>query len=137
MLTPDALKNALAQFYGTEQWHRWSILFNHHLLTDGVKWLCDNAGNDGAYWLVDAITSHHGKCMKDPMLRDMQFWTLKTDVEKHTAVLTCERDENNVAFRQVIPYTDFQLPEIKIWVAPSGPGSDGKMEYVLYLPSEH
>lgn len=146
------LQRELDQFTGTESYTRWSILFRNHVLTDGAKFLADNGGEHGAYWLMDAIASYHAKCMKDPMLRDMQFWTLKVNREppakpmtvgavlqhkqggqKAMAVLTCERDTGNVAFRQEIPYTDFQLDEIKLYVAPMGDGQ----HFVILLPSEY
>ena len=127
-MTAEELHQGLAQFCGTEGYHRWSMLFRKHVLTDGVKWLCDNAN---CYWLADAIASYHGKCMKDPMLQSMQFWTLKVDLAKQSAVLVCERDTGNVAFKQKIPYTDFPLAEIKLYVEP------GEDVYVILLPEEH
>jgi len=129
-MTAEQLRDGLTNFYGSESFHKFSVLFPKHILTDGAKFLADNAG---AYWLMDAIASHHGKCIKDEMLRDMQFWTLKTDVEKHTAVLTCDRDTNDTAIKQVIEHTDFPLPEIKLYCAPSG---DGK-HYTILLDSEY
>jgi hypothetical protein len=117
----------LQQFTGTEQYHRWSPLFKNYAITDGVKYMCDKAN---AYWLIDAIASYYGDVIKDPMLADMQFWKLKVNPDK-SAVLTCERDTDDVAITQKIPYTDFPLPEIKLWVAQ---GDEG---YVIYLPSEH
>lgn len=139
------LQNDLAQFYGTEQYHRWSILFKNHLLTDGVHFLCEKAQ---CYWLVDIIGSYHSKCMKDPMLRDMQFWTLTVNPPEKTiesftvgavkpkkpkpmATVICERDTGNVAFRQNIPYTDFPLHQIKLWVESTGDG-----HWVIMLPQE-
>jgi hypothetical protein len=116
----EALKT-LNGFTGTE--HYYSYLGGLKL-TDGVKFLADNADS---YWLLDAIASYQGAAKKDPMLREMQFWTLKTDVRKGTAVLTCERDSGNVAFTQEIPFTDFPLPEIKVWVSND----------VALLPSEY
>ena len=126
------LQRGLDGFCGTEEYHRWSPLFRRHVLTDGVKFLCEHGGDSGAYWLADLIASYHAKAMQDAMLRDMQFWTLKVDLEKHTAIAICERDTGNVAFQQKIPYTDFQLAEIKLYVAPSGSG-----DFVILLPNEY
>lgn len=128
MNTKEEIEHGLKNFYGTEQYHRWSILFKKHLLTDGVKWLCDNAD---CYWLADAIASYHATCMKDRSLRDFQFWSLKAHDDK-SATLTCERDQDDVVITQKIPYTDFPLPEIQLWVEPTGDG-----QYVIMLPSEH
>jgi hypothetical protein len=126
MKTADEIKTMLPHFYGTEHYHRFSRLFHNHVLTDGVKWLCENAD---CYWLVDAIASYHSKCRKDPMLRDFQIWKLKRNGSE--AVLTCERDTDDVAIRQKIPYTDFPLEDFKLYCAPS----NGFM--VISLPSEN
>ena len=114
MKTKEEIEAGLAGFYGTEQYHRFSILFKNHVLTDGVKWLCENAG---CYWLVEAIASHHVSCMRDPkdMLQNMQFWTLKRNKTGRGAKLICERDTGDIAITQKIPYTDFPLPEIKLY----------------------
>lgn len=130
-LTKEELENGLAQFYGTENWHRYSPLFRKHLLTDGVKYLCDKAGS---YWILDIICSHHSKCMKDPkgMLRSMQFWTLTKNKKGSGAKIICERDTGDVAITQKIPYTDFPLDEIKLYVQPMGDGN-----FVIMLPSEY
>ncbi len=115
------IKNNLACFTGTLEWHKFSILSNL-VLTDGVKYLCDEAG---CYWLMDIIASYQKKCMKDPMLCNIQFWTLK--VKDGTGVVTCDRDTGNTAIKQKIPYTDFPLDEIKLYC------SGG----VILLPSEY
>ena len=90
---------------------------------------------NGAAWLLDAIASYHSTCMKDKkdMLQNIQFWTLKTDIEKHTAVLTCDRDKGDTAIKQIIDDTDFPLPEIKLFCAPSGDG----IHYTILLSSEY
>ena len=129
MLKPDEITQGLSNFHGTEKYHRFSILFPKMVLTDGAKWLGDNAE---CFWLFDAIASHQKQAMKDPMLKEMQFWTLKVNSDK-TATLICERDTDDVAITQKIEHTDFPLEEIKIWVAPSG----DENSYTLYLPSEH
>ena len=131
-MTAQELEHSLAGFNGTEAYHRWSILFRKHVLTDGAKFLAEHGGNSGAYWLMDLVASYHSKAMKDPSLQQIQFWTLKTDLEKHTAVAICERDTDDVAFKQKIEYTDFQLAEVKLYVQPSGNG-----EWVILLPSEY
>jgi len=127
-MTAEQLNSRLNQFTGTENWHRYNGLFPKMLLTDGALYLAENAG---AYWIFDAICSHQRKALKDPMLRNFQFWTLKVSPDKK-AVLTCERDSNDIAITQKLEYTDFPLPEIKIWVQPIGDGN-----YCAYLPSEH
>lgn len=110
----------LTLFYGTENYYRHRLSGLNY--TDGVQYLAEAAE---CYWLIDAIGSYQPQCKRDPMLRDMQFWTLKrTEGTKFS--LTCERDSDDVAIRQEIGFSDFPLNEIKIWV------ENG----VMYLPSE-
>jgi hypothetical protein len=148
MKSKEEIEAGLAGFYGTEQYHRFSILFKNHVLTDGVKWLCDNAD---CFWLMDVIASYHAKCMKDPkgMLQDMQFWTLTVHPKieeakpmtigavmkgkpKPMATVICERDTGDVAITQKIPHTDFPLPEIKLYCS----RADENL-WVIMLPSEY
>jgi hypothetical protein len=121
MKTAEEIKQGLAHCYGTEGYHRFSIL-SRLVLTDGAKYLADECQ---AYWLMEAIASHQKTCMKDEMLVDMQFWTLK--VEDGSGVLTCERDTDDIAITQNIPSTNFPLDEVKLYVT----------NEVILLPSEY
>jgi hypothetical protein len=131
----DMLKDKqdqLRQFTGTEGYHRWSPLFRRMVLTDGVKFVADNGGTHGAYWLADAIASHQPTAMKNVELRDMQFWNLTVKPD-HSAVLTCRADSGRKpAITQRIEYTDFDLPEIDLWVGPVD-----ETTYTILLPSEY
>ncbi len=125
----------LAQFTGTKSYHRWSPLFPRMVLTDGAKFVADNGGAHGAYWLADAIASRQPKALKNERLREFQFWKLEV-TEKHgrkSAVLTCRADCNEEpAITHKIGYTDFDLPEIDLWV-----GRVDERTYCLLLPSEY
>ena len=115
------IRNSLEQFTGSELFHtHWLRRF---VYTDGVEYLAEKCG---AYWLLDAIASWQPEAMKDGALREFQFWRLAVKPD-HTAVLYCERDTNNVAFKQNIPFTDFPFEEIKLYLANG----------VLLLPSEY
>ena len=127
MKTAEEIQSVLNHCYGTEGYHRWSSLFRNHVLTDGTKLLCEMAD---CYWLMDAIASYHKSAMKDEMLQDIQFWTLT--VNGTEATLICERDTDNIAFKQTIPYTDFPLKEIKLYVS----RADENL-WVILLPSEN
>lgn len=122
------LKSDLAGFTGTEAYHRLSI-FPGVVGTDGVAYLCKTAG---CFWLFDIIVSYQSRCKKDPMLRDFQVWKLKAKDGK--GVVTCERDKDEVAIRQAIPYTDFPLDEIMLYVEAGECG--GRPVMVCMLPSE-
>ena len=126
MKTRAEIEQGLAQCYCSEAHHKFSIL-SRLVITDGVKWLADNAG---AYWLLDAIASYQQRCQKDKMLRDFQVWTLTTEQRSEhnrRGHLKCERDTGDKKpIRQEIEYTDFPLDSIKLYV------ENG----VILLPSE-
>jgi hypothetical protein len=100
------------------------------VLTDGTKYLAEEAG---AFWLMDAIASHQPKCLKEKMLQEIQFWTLKVNRKKGTAVLECRKDSGYPpTVTQKFPYTDFPLDEVELYVEPLD-----ETNYVILLPSEH
>ena len=131
MLTATELESELCQFNGTEQYYN-HLGFNY---TDGIKFLADNAE---CYWLLDAIVSYQQELARNPMLRDFQLWLLIVgdfhDFIKpepgNMAVLTCWEDSPELGVKpaviQQIEYTDFPLPEIKLYLE----------NKVIYLPSE-
>ena len=123
--TSQEIKSGLRNFTGTDGYTRYTFGI---LLTDGVKWLCDAAQS---YWLVDAIGSYQNtpKVKNDESLQGIQFWTLKVNTKKQTAVLTLERDTDDVVLTQNIEQTDFPLDEIKLYYSPQ--------DKVLLLPSEY
>lgn len=117
----NEIKAGLAGFYGTMEYHRFSVL-SPLVITDGVKYLCEKAES---FWFLDIIASYQKQCAKDSMLCDMQFWTLK--VAEGKGIVTCDRDKGDTAITQAIPHTDFPLDEIKLYVANG----------VILLPSEY
>jgi hypothetical protein len=123
----------LAQFYGTENYHRGTFFNPRLVLTDGTKFVADNGGGHGAYWLMEAIGSYQHKLLKneDQRLSNYQFW--KLTVKDNKAVLECRADSNEKpVVRQEIEHTDFDLPEIELWVE----RADENL-WVILLPSEH
>jgi hypothetical protein len=128
-MTPEQIneiKANLDQFTVTQEYHRWSILFKKHLLTDGAKYLADKLN---CYWLMDAVASWHGEAMKHEALREMQVW--KLTVKGSKALLVCEDGNDNKILQQKIPYTDFLLNEITLWVQPC------EDKFVIFLPNEY
>jgi hypothetical protein len=122
----------LRQFTGTEDHHRFSILFRRHLITDGVKHFAEQGG---AYWVLDAICSHHPKIMRhaDHRLRGIQFWTLKST--GRSAMLYCMADSGHgekKVVRQSIEFTDLEAGEYRFYVQPVGDGN-----WLISLPSEY
>lgn len=133
MMNPETLLQNLQHFCGSEQYYKhWLGL----CYTDGVNYLAENAQ---CLWLIDAIASHQPRVQKIPRLRDFQLWFLHVG-EAHKfikptagnkAVLTCWEDApksgDKPVVRQNIPFTDFPLPEIKLYVR----------ESILMLPDEN
>jgi hypothetical protein len=132
----------LDQFYGTEQWHRFMPRI---LLSDGVKFLCENAD---CYWLMDIIWSYQPKFVRGSEEWAFQIWRLRSGpapkemkgtmsnerLDDAVAYVTCEYDTNKVLILQEISYTDFPfdvLKEAKIYV-----GNGERLESLVCLPAE-
>ena len=124
-LTPAELEAGLAQFYGTQSYWR-------HLgpivMTDGAKYLADHAG---CYWLYDIVFSVL------PKLRGEGFCAvhLTVNLPNHVGRVVIEDGNERVLYEQRIPYTDFPLDEITLFLEDGEVG--GKPAKVLLLPSEH
>lgn len=132
-LTHEALQN----FTGTEGYHRYSGLFRRTLLTDGAKYVAEQAG---AYWLMDVIASHQSKVLrKDERCRDFQLWKVK--VKNGKATVTCWADSGEgekAVVTQRIPFTDFPLDEIQFYCNPCDWDDDGNVvARVILLKSEY
>lgn len=128
-------KSMLAQFSGTENYFRHRFSPVPLVYTDGVKYVAENGGGNGAYWLIDAIASYQldSKIKNNRMLQECQFWHL--EVKDSSAILTCKADSGyKPAITQEIEYTDFDF-SIDLWMEPTE-GPDGRLMWVLYLPSE-
>ena len=125
MKNKQEILNGLSDFYGTEQYYKHP--FTGVLFTDGIRYMAESCG---AFWLIDeiAFAQRLPKIRNDDKLQEIQFWTLT--VKDKSAVLTCERDEGDVAYRKTIDYTDFPLDEIKVWI-------EFGEKPVMLLPSEH
>ena len=107
--TKTLTAEALRQFSGSETWYRHSLNRNV-LYTEGAQYLAEQGG---AYWLLDsiAIAQAHVKAVK---AEEFQVWTLKVNPDA-TALLTCSDGNNRIVYRQSIPFTDFPLPEVKLY----------------------
>jgi len=97
----------LRNFTGTEKWYK--TAFGGLLYTDGVKYLADQAG---AYWLIDIIASAQSQMGDIPF----QVWRLHVSKKKLGLVLATDGDDKLRIYAQKIPYTDFPLDEIELYV---------------------
>jgi len=137
----------LTLFTGSEKFFR-HPLFKKFIFTEGIKFVADKGS---AYWLIDAIASYQPQVSKTNQLKDFQIWVLSNYSESlvywqreyafimpkkdNDAILTCWEDspepKSNPFISQEIEFTDFCLPEIKLYVA----CNENMM--TLMLPSEY
>ena len=118
MTTFDSSK--LTEFTGTERYYRIS---RRHLLTDGTKYLAEQAE---CFWMMDAIASH----LTEIGTADW-FVVVRTTVQNSVALMVYEDGYGHEHARQEIPYTDFPLAEQTVYTC-----WDGE-HWVLMLPSEY
>jgi hypothetical protein len=123
---------------GTEDYHLHN--FRRLVYTDGIKQLCEEGGNQGAYWIVDAIASHQSDTL-DRKSGGFQVWILKKKGDG--ATLTCQADTGTpFLVKQEIEYTDFfkHIPETEIKIYVEGTGvydsKTGNMGRVCMWPAE-
>ena len=110
----------LRQFIGTQHYYR---LNRKCLLTDDTNYLAEAAG---AFWLMDAAASYLIELGTDDW-----FVQVKLVVTGSNAELTLEDGNGHVRARQMIPYTDFPIPQQNLYAC-----WDGE-HWVLMLPSEY
>ena len=115
----EELLAGLAIHTGSEQVFRhWTRRFAY---TEGVQYLAEKAA---AYWLIDLVASW---CPHET-IRDEEFVVWKLTVrEDRTAVATADNGNGRKLVSQEIPFTDFPLNEITLYL------TNG----VLLLPSEY
>jgi len=107
------LQADLPHFIGTEGYTNISYpwLRKKFLLTDGARYLAEKAK---AFWLMDAIASH--QIAKKVARAPFQVWELAVSADCK-AILTCTDGNHRVLTGQEIPYTDFPLENISLYVA--------------------
>lgn len=122
----------LSQFICTENYYRYSPLFRNFVLTDGAKYLADEAG---AYWLMDAIASHVGSYRRDTFavatlagLCNRPHLRLKRPADW---LLTIDDGNGKVYAQQEIEFSDFPLDLIKLYLCKNDD------VWVILLPSEY
>jgi len=129
-LNQDQLKFELAQFTGTEKWYRHAL--NRNLIyTDGVKFLAENGGEQGAYWFIDKVA-----CEIAPLLKSknegfgcITLFVGLTDANQ-AMILVTDGNEKQLAIYH-IDYTDMQPGNWKFYLV------DDQTHLTLLLPSEY
>ena len=124
-LTPNQILDALKHFTGSEQFYQHRILNGSNMLvTDGIQFLKDACS---CYWLIDQILINQIKLKVQPF----QVWKLqkasKSKPNESNWELICEDGNDKLLSKETIPYSDFPLETIVIWV----------VDNVAILPSEY
>ena len=125
-MNSNNLENDLRQFTGTENYYKFSALFRNFVLTDGAKYLAEEAG---AYWLCDAIASHRASYANEG------FVVVRLQRYKGKWVLEFTDGNDNELCHQLIEFSDFPLDEITLYVIPQDTGDE--ILHVIMLPSEY
>lgn len=120
----DQLLDELRHFYGTEHYYRYMPGL---VITDGVKFLADNAG---CYWLLDMVWSYL------PVLRKSRdtFFVVRyagTPGESGLFSITDDIPATQTYATQTVEYSDFPLDEIVLYLSAT------EEEFVLMLRSEY
>ncbi len=129
-LNQDQLKFELAQFTGTEKWYRHAL--NKNLIyTDGVKFLAENGGEQGAYWFIDKVAFEIAPLLKSKKEYFACISLCVGEINKNQAmVLVTDGNDKQLAVYH-IDYTDMQPGDWKLYLI------DDEMHMTLLLPSEY
>ena len=118
--TKAEIEAIVEQATGTDSHHETYSLPSYPVLTDGVL---NVARTTECFWLIDLIYSHQ---INQRLDKSFQVWKLQVSPKDHSAVVRRYNDQTLIV-TQKIPYTDFPLDEIKLYLI------DG----VILLPSEY
>ena len=120
MKSKNEILDIINYAHGTNAYHKFSSYNHYPVVTDGVIAIAEAAR---CYWLLDIIGSNQTNKLLDP---NFQVWKLMVNHEDSTAVVSGYNDTTLIV-KQDIPYTDFPLDELKLFL----------MDGVILLPSEH
>ena len=110
------IMNTLPFFTGSVEYHIHRFLNHQIILTDGANYIRCACG---AHWLFDIITQQ--------ALKQSEFVSTLNQNEDESWIFKVADLNKIVLYKQVIPFSDFPLKEIKLFY----------MNKVCYLPSEH
>lgn len=117
----EDLELQLAQFTGTENWHRFNPLMRNLLATDGVMYLAQKAE---CFWLLDIVAS----LKLEPNCKKEDFLVCKLIKDENGgALFTATNGNKELLYTQEISSTDFPLNEITLFF----------IDHIVLLPSEY
>lgn len=112
----------LHQFSGTSAYYPFSSIFPKFYLTDGTKFLAEEAG---AFWLMELVASHL-------IGHHDTFVVAKLEKVGQGCVVTLDDGNEQVFARQEVEYTDFPLQKVRLYAC-----SDADGQWIILLPSEY
>jgi hypothetical protein len=104
------INDKLSHCTGTENYYK--TLNPLIFITDGVKEGCDIGQ---CHWFLDIVVTQN---MRDSIRTEpFQTWKLfRKGKDGDKAFIEATDGDENVIFKQTIPYTDFEYDEFVIWV---------------------
>lgn len=127
MKSKEEIQASLDQFTGSDTFHKWSIMFRRDVMTEGVRWLAENAE---CYWLMDLIASHQST--SSVRKEEFQTWILTKSKSSSGALAVAEDGNENRIASQRVKYTDFPLDTIKFFAVRNELGG-----ITIMLPNEY
>jgi len=118
--------NDLQEFTGTENYFK--TMDKSIVYTDGVQYFARNAGDQGAYWLLDMIVFD-----LIPNNRNEEFLVVEVVVKNDQAIIRTQDGNNNYFLKREILYTDLAEGEWKFYVE-NGMVGENEVKVIL-LPS--
>jgi len=114
-LNQDQLIFELAQFTGTEKWYRHAL--NRNLIyTDGVKFLAENGGEQGAYWFIDKVAYEIAPLLKSKNERFGCINLCVGEIDKYQAMVLVTDGNDKQLGAYHIYYTDMQSGDWKFYL---------------------
>ena len=117
MKTKEEILSGLSQFYGTEKYHRFSVLFPNLVLTDGAKYLADSCG---CYWLFDIV----GSILPDGKIAEYfrRYSPVPVSIKRNDSggAVVFIGSEKNPIYKKEIKFTDFPLDSFEFAVGDNG-----------------
>jgi hypothetical protein len=120
--------NYLHEFTGTENYFK--TMDKSIVYTDGVQYFARNAGDQGAYWLLDMMVFEI-----IPQNRTEEFIAVKFMVENGKGTIRATDGNDEYLYKKHILYTDLANGEWIFFIENGECG--GKPVKVILLPSEH
>ena len=116
------LAEQLQNFYGTEEYHRLSLI--PIVATDGVKYFADKGK---ACWAVDEVLMMYKELVLKGKISNGDFVVFKIKSKNNKASIKAEDGDGGKLKSKNIQYTDLEEGEYKFYV----------LDEVILLPSEY